>query len=99
MSQAAGYLLWVAAGGVLGLAHTALLIRTVARLRPAGNRSVWYWVLRDYLARYLLVVGVLLLAFRQGAGAGVCVVVGLWLARWAGVYLGQSGALDWSKLG
>ncbi|MCJ7549297.1 MAG: hypothetical protein MUQ30_06425 [Anaerolineae bacterium] len=94
-----GLTVWFLAGAGLSVVHFALLLGLVSRLDPASpKRDLNRRVRRSYAIRYLSLVVVLTTAIRQSIGAGIAVAVGFWLVRWAGVYVGATGRIDWSQL-
>jgi hypothetical protein len=90
--------IWALLGIFIGIASIASLIRQVGRLMPGELSRVRRVVFRMYLVRYLLLGITLALAIRPSVGAGLAVFVGFWITRWAGVYLGRSGKIVWSRL-
>ena len=76
-----------------------LVAAFVAGIRPAEHRRVRRRVVRSYIVRYAIAALLLALAVHQSVRAGLILVVGFWVTRWAGVYLGLKGKLNWTTSG
>ena len=92
------YAIWFLAGGAVGMLNTVLLVGSVRMMDPALRRGSLSLIIGGYLLRYALVGGVLGRAGRQGIGPALGAGIGLWVARWWGVYLGRSTNVRWAQL-
>jgi len=84
-------LLWLLAGGAIGLANGWLLWQGVARLRPDASARAVAGMVGGAALRWALVTALLVVALRQGVVSGVLAFAGLWLVRW--------GLIGWWSLG
>jgi hypothetical protein len=91
--------LWLLGGVGVGLLNTLLLIWGVALLDPGYpggslGRALWLYLLRATLSGALL-----LFAVQQGIVPLLAAGAGMWVARWFGVWIGQSRKLAalWSR--
>ena len=81
-------LLWFLAGVLLSGLSLIGQVWTVNRLDPYSQPPwVWLWLVAAPILRWVLVVGLLVIALRQGVEAGLLTFLGLWL--------GRSGGLAW----
>jgi len=74
--------LWLFAGGAVGVLSGLILRRTVARLQPTAPCHAVAWTLASTLLRWGLAAGLLIAALQRGIVPGLMAFAGLWLARW-----------------
>ncbi|MGC9349235.1 MAG: ATP synthase subunit I [Anaerolineae bacterium] len=87
---------WFVVGLAVGLVHTISVVWTVGRLQAGQRRRNRVIMWRGYALRAALIALTMVLAVRRSVWASLWLVGGLLAARWAPVYLGRSGEIDWS---
>jgi hypothetical protein len=75
--------LWFLGGVALGVLLVLSLKRSVAHLTPEESNAALPRVVAGYFARHVVLVVALVLAIRHDGLAGVVMVAGFWVGRWA----------------
>ena len=74
--------LWLFAGMAVGLVNVLFLKVTLDRVDPQRGDKTWLWLGIGMVLRLALVLGVILLAVRQGFTQALFAFMGFWLIRW-----------------
>jgi hypothetical protein len=75
-------MLWLFAGGAVGVLNALVLRWTVDRLRPGASPRIAVYVLGCAVLRLGLAISLLIAALQRGIAPALLAIVGLWLARW-----------------
>jgi len=74
--------LWLLAGLCVGWFNGVTQVWTVARLPQSYKGAALFWVVGGALLRWIVTLGMLLMASRQGVWALCLALLGLWVMRW-----------------
>lgn len=77
---------WILLGMAVGLVNVLFLKATLDRLALRPGDKSWFWLSIGMGVRLVLVVGIVLLAARQGFAQALFAFMGFWLIRWPLLY-------------
>ena len=77
---------WLFAGGLVGLLSAVSLRWTVARLHPGASWRAVILTAGGALLRWCLAAGLLIAALQRGIAPTLLAFAGLWLTRWSTVW-------------
>ena len=78
-------MLWLFAGGAIGVLHVLSVRLAVTRLQPRAPRRALAAVLGGAILRSALAAAVLAIAFHQGFTPGILALAGMWVCRWGAI--------------
>jgi hypothetical protein len=79
--------MWFLIGVALGAFLVQSLKHFVERLTPQDGDMSYPRILMGFLGRHLVLAVILIVAIRQDPVAGILVVAGFWVGRWAMILL------------
>ena len=79
-------MLWLFAGGAIGVVHVLSVRLAVTRLQPRAPRKALAAVLGGAILRSVLAAAVLAVAFHQGFISGSLALAGMWICRWGAIW-------------
>jgi hypothetical protein len=89
---------WLLAGAGVGLFNMLLLVKSVRMMKPEMPSGSVGLVVMGFVIRYVLSLAMLVVAVLRGVGPLLAVGLGLWMARWLGVFVVQKGRTEGSRL-
>jgi hypothetical protein len=79
--------MWFLIGVALGAFLVLSIKHFVARLAPRNGDITYPGIIMGFLGRHLVLAVILIVAIRQDPVAGILVVAGFWVGRWAMILL------------